>query len=724
MPIVNPAHQFLKFSKSEVGLYALELANLAKNNIPLPLTYCIPVQTLKTIAQHNNLTSKFEQIVNNTNLQAQTELNQAIKQIQVLIREQVYPHQVSKKLLQFYTEKLDKDFTRLTASPTDGKKIDYKREDNIKGEANLMESILNLWARNIDPTDLKDKNLFPIAIVIQSQTQPDSSGIAYSLNLNNGDKSKISINSVFGVYAIPESEQAHDSFIIDQRSWKIIDKQLSDNKKIFIRRPDELIIQNNKKLTNKLSLTQEKAVELAHLVRKIKLTNTEQIKLHWELVNDEIVITKIKPYYYSASQLINQDKYKTLLIGQGVTSGFIAGRCFLIKSEKDLSRIKPGMIAVVKELTKEHRNLIQICSAIICEETIKNQAILGKIRDYSLPTIILAKHAFSQLKNDQLITVDASAGKVYQVKSGKTIDQKLTKTTQVKLYLAVNEFNEITETQSLLSNGIGLLRSEHQFIKTGLHPLQILKTQPEEFKEKLVGDILRFYHRFINLKQKEPSITYRSNKLDSNQLAKLQSGNVFESLEKNPFLGFKGAIRSLNQLDWFEYELELLTKINSKIDRPVNLLMPFVRSSFELTQLYQHITNKIESPVLQPPLWLEIDTPENLLNIEEYLSVPLAGVSLNLKSLQALFYAIDPGFTDVYNQYTFNYQLMLPLIQTFVKKVKKANTEIKINLILSGFSQELIENANNLGINGVVIQPNLALSTKELLVQTETNLKK
>jgi pyruvate, water dikinase len=720
MPIVNPAHQFLKFPKSEVGLYALDLANLAKNKIPLPLTYCIPIQTLKTIALHNNLITKFEQIINKTNLQSQTELSQAMEKIQDLIKKQAYPHQVSKKLLQFYDEKLDKDFIRLTASPADGKKIDYKREDNIKGEANMMESILNLWARNIDSTDIQDKNLFPVAIVIQSQTQPDSSGLAYSLNLSNGDKSKISILSVFGVYALPESEQAHDSYLIDPRNWEVVEKLKADNKKLLVRQPDELVIKNNKQLANKFSLSQKQAIELAHLVRKIKLTRTDQVKLHWELVDDQIVITKIKPYYYSPNQLPNQDRYETLLIGQGVTSGFIAGRCYLIKSDKDLDKIKPGMIAVVKELNSQHRNLIQICSAIICEQTIKSPSILGKIRDYSLPTIILTKHAFSQLKNNQLVTVDASAGKVYQIKSGQAVDRKLTKTTKVKLYLAVNDFNEITESLSLLSSGIGLLRSEHQFIQTGLHPLQILKNQPDEYKEKLVGDLLRFYHRFINLKQQEPAITYRTSNLNSNQLAKLQGGHIYETPEENPFLGFRGAIRSLNQLDWFEFELEMLTKINSKIDKPVNLLMPFVRSSFELAQLYQHITDKIESPVLQPPLWLEINTPENLLNIEDYLSVPLAGISLNLKNLQALFYGIDPDFADVYNQYTHNYQLILPAIKTFTEKVKQENSRIKINLILPDFSQELLEKADDLGLDGVVVPPSLALPVKEVLVRAET----
>ncbi len=722
MPVVNPAHQFLQFPKTEVGTYALDLARLAANKIPLPPTYCIPISTLKKIGQANNLQTKFNKIANSTDLQSQEELEQTVAKIQNLIRQQVYPHQISKKLLQFYAKKLDKDYIRLTASPVDGKKIDFKREDNIKGEANMMESILNVWALNIDLTDIQDNNLFPVAIVMQAQTQPISSGLAYSMNINNGDKSKITISSVFGVYAIPESEQAHDTYIIDQRSWQISQQTKAESKQFFKRQPDQLTIQQKPKLGNQFSLSTDKAIELAHLVKKIKLTRTEQIKIHWELQNDQLLITKIKPYHYSSAHAFDQEKYTTLVIGHGVTSGFVSGRCFLIEQAQDVKAIKPGMIAVVKELTREHQKLLQVCSAIICETTIKDQLILNKIRDYSLPVIISAQHALKQLRNEQLVTVDAAAGKVYQVKSEQKIDQKLTVSSKTKLYLAVNNFDEISEKMALISNGIGLLRSEHLFIKTGLHPQQILKTRANQFQKKTVNDLLRFYHRFINLKQQEPLIIYRSNNLNANQLAQLESGHIYENIENNPYLGFRGGIRYLNQNDWFKFELKLLTKINQKIDKPVNLQLPFVRSAFELNQLFQQINNQIEAPVLQPPIWLEIDTPENLLNVEEYLQIPLAGISINIKNIHALLNGIDPGFTDIYNQYTLNHQLLIPALKNLIAKTKEIHQKIKIHLILPDFSEKLLQEAKDLGIEGVIVRPEVSVQTKKYLIEHETTL--
>ena len=719
MPVVNPAHQFLKFPKAEVGTYTLDLDRLTTNQIPLPPTYCIPVSTLKSIAKHNHLELKFKKIRDNINLQTQEELNKATFEVQELIKQQAYPGSISKKILELYSQKLDKDFIRLTASPVDSKKLDYKREDNIKGEANMMESILLLWARNIDPTDIKENNLFPIAIVVQSQTQPDSSGIAYSLNINNGDKSKISIFSVFGVYQTPESEQDQDTFLVDQRNWQVSTQLKSNQTKIFVREADKLVKKKAPEIEDQISLSSKHVKQLAHLVRKIKLRRTDQIKIHWELVNDQLVITKIKPYFHSYENKVDKEKFQAIIIGQSITSGFISGRCSLIKNDQDLKQINPGTIAVVKKLENQHYPLIQTCSGIICENQITNIRLLNQIRHYHLPTIVNAKHAFQNLKDGQSIIFDAGTGRVYQIKSEQAVDRKLTKTSKTKLYLSVNNFDEVDEKLISLTNGVGLLRSEHLFIKTGLHPNKILKTQNSKLKQRATKEIVGFYHRFINLKKQEPQIIYRSLNLDSNQLAKLDGGELHETKEINPFLGFRGALRYLNQPDWFKYELSLITKVNSKIDKPISLMLPFVRNSFELKQLYLLIEESLDSPIYQPPIWLQLTTPENLFNIEEYLNVPLTGVSVNLKNIHALLYGVDPGFSDVYNQYSLNYQLLIPSLKNLVEKITKHNEAIKINFILPYFSQELLELAVGLGIEGVVVRPELALKTKQFIIELE-----
>lgn len=722
LPNKNPAQQFLQFPKSEVGLYALDLAQLAKQDIPLPVSHCIPVSALKLIGRHNQLKAKFDQLQQATDFNDPGQIDKNLNKIQKLIRNQAYPPEVSKKLLDLYNATLDNDFIRLTASPVVGSETNLKREDNIQGEANMMESILKLWARNVDPTDFKRGILYPIAIVIQAQFQPTSSGRAFSLNPKTGEKSKITIRSVFGVYSLPESENSQDVFVMDQNSGHI-EQEIAVKKEAFHRTLDKLKAQNlDSHLGKKPSLAKEQLQALAKLVRKIKLQSLEQIQVHWCLVRGRIIISKIKPYYFKPDKKITSDnpQYKTILIGISLTSGFVPGRCRIVQSEADLDKIKPGEIAVVKQLNHLHRPLIQNSSALICEQGVASTELLKTIRRYQLPAIVQTKNALRKLKNGQSIILDASAGKVYQVQSQTGKLQPLARTTSPKLCLAVNDFNEIDESLALISDGIGLFRSEHLFIQTGCHPRALLQMQSKQLEERLVNQFVNFYHRFINLKQKEPLLVYRSINLNTNQLEKLKGGSSREKKEINPLLGFRGGLRHLSQPQLLDFELQLLNKINSKIDQGIHLLLPFIRTSYELQQIQEKMGKNSSARVTQPQIWLQLTTPENLLNVKQYLKIPVGGVSINLKQIHGLLLGVDPYYKDVYDQYSLDLELIQPLLEKAVKDIKHKNPDIKILLNLTDFNQELIRLAHQLELDGVTVRPKFAQPAKELLIDLDS----
>ena len=700
MPAVNPTHHFLNYPKSEIGSYAANLADLATQNIPLPITYCIPISTLKTIAQQNHLDTKFDQIIKKININSQTELEKTTKQVQELILDLAYPTQVSNKILELYDKYFEKDFIRLTASPVDGNPLDYKREDMIKGEANMMDSILKLWAKNIDPLDIKRNNLYPVAIIIQSQFQPDVSGLAYSLNINTGDKAHLTIQSVYGVFSADESLKNCDHFFVDRRSWKVQEKAIANKQTAFIRSLDKLEV--NKvypQHQSQPSLNTTQLTELAKLVNKIKLKFTHQILIHWELIDEQFLITKIKPYQFTQGTHFDTEKLKTVLIGQSFNSGYITGKVHILNTKKDISQFKPGYIAVLKELTDSHLSIIQNCSAIICEKGIKSDLILNKIRYYQLPTIIFAKNATSILKDNQLIVADTSAGKVYTHTQKKPIKKADTK---LQFLLATNNPSAVNNQTVINSDGVGLIRGEQLFIKTGKHPQIIINTERKKFVESVSNDLITLYHRYYSINKQIPLITYRACNLDTNQLAKLESGTSYEIQEKNPFLGFRGALRTINKPSIFELELEILSRVNSKLDQPISLMLPFVRTSFELKQVWDQVENLIDSPVYQPPIWLQLNTPENLLNIKEYLAVPLSAICINIKTVHALLHGIDPYSPEIVNYYPTNHQLLLPMIKKVIDSTKNLDHQIGVYLIMSDFDQQIVEFAKQQEIKGLI----------------------
>lgn len=718
MPIINPAHQFLTHSRKEVGSYALDLANLAAGNIPLPTTYCLPVSTLKLIARHNHLSEKFSKIVKSINRNSSREIDLAVTQVQKLILKQGFPPQVSRTLLRLYTKHFDKDYVRLTASPTDGNQLDFKREENIQGEANLMESILMLWARNIDPKDIKAENLFPVAIVIQSQAQPAAAGLAYSLNPLTGDKSYITLTATYGVYDHAFSPATEDSFEVEQNSTAIVKQQISEKKMFLHRQPDELEqLPVHKALQTKPCINQKQVFQLASITRQIKLLFPHHIMLHWELLEGDFIITKIKPFHYSPTTFSLHQNYKLILRGTGVTTGFVESRCLFIKSPADISKIKPGDICVVEQLTQKLQALIHLCSAIICIRDIDNSYLLQQVRHYQIPTVINAKAAFILLKNQAQVAVDGSSGRIYLSKSLSNLDPSLYQESKLKLFLAINSPQEIDQSVIKISSGVGLLRSEHYYIKNGQHPKQFLKQRSNEFQEQLINDLSLLYHRYIAIKQQKPLLIYRMCNLHSNQLIKLKGGNTHEINEENPFIGFRGGLRNILQPELAKFEIETLNKINQKLDQPINCMLPFVRSSLELEKIWQLIEQASAGPVFQPPVWLQITTPENLLNIEPYLRVPISGLAINTKTIHALLTGVDPNLSDIYHQYAINHSFLKSAIERLVSFVRKNDTNIKVFLILSEFNEQLIKIAQVLELDGLCIPPKLVTQTKQYLLE-------
>lgn len=712
MSLVNSAQWLSHLPQSEVGAYAVELSRLHQQKIPLPQSFCVPVSALKLIAQHNNLEGKIEQIEKSEH---------GLIQVKKLIRQQSIPSKVLTGLNQFYQQQLDSDFVRLVASPTQRNETDYKRESNIRGEANLIESILKLWARNLTLHDFSTQKYFPVAIVIQAQPQPQASGLAYSQNPETGNKTELVIDSAWGVFQPKKQLGQKDRYVVDASSFKILSQKTQAQTDYYYRQLDGLEIKSShEKLINKISLLQNQAIKLAKLIRKIKLQRVHHLKIHWELVDDQLIITKIKPFAYSSdASMLHSLQTKTVVIGKPVTSGFISGRAQIISNKKDIKNFEPGKIALVEELSANQLGLIQTASGIICQKSIKSQEVLSKIKQFNLPVVTQALHALSKIKNNQEIVLDANSGKVYLTKKEQP-SSHLEQQTQPAILLAVNHPNEISADLDKITQGIGILRSEHLFIEKGIHPLRLIQSKPDQLKQSLAKEVTSYYYRSLNSIGRSPTIAYRSLNLTSRQLSSLKYGQAYEEQEANPYLGWRGGIKSLRHSQLFQFELELISYLNQQIDQPINLLLPFVRSPLELERLTSLIDQICQSEVTNPPVWLQINTPENLLNLPAYLQSNISGITINTNSIHHLLQAVDPQNQELSQLYPLNNQLMKKLITKAVKGIKdQAHPSLKIQLNLSQINHELISLADQLKLDALVVWPSLAKTTKEALLEIQ-----
>jgi pyruvate,water dikinase len=110
-----------------------------------------------------------------------------------------------------------------------------------------------------------------------------------------------------------------------------------------------------------------------------------------------------------------EDDLPTPLLAGGVCAsrGVSCGPVFTVRSSLDLLRFPKGAVLVVETPYPDWASLLDRASAVISETGQMAAHLATVAREFGVPAIFGMKQALTTLENHSLITVDATAGKVY-----------------------------------------------------------------------------------------------------------------------------------------------------------------------------------------------------------------------------------------------------------------------------------------------------------------------
>ncbi len=183
----------------------------------------------------------------------------------------------------------------------------------------------------------------------------------------------------------------------------------------------------------------------------------------------------------------------------------------------------------------------------------------------------------------------------------------------------------------------------------------------------------------------------------------------------------RGALRLIHQSSLLVPQLEAIVFArNKKGLHNINIVLPFVRTVSELLQLKRELAahKLIRKSNLQ--IWMEVALPENVINLEEYLTQGLDGVVLNLDELSAHLNGYDPALAELafYKHQIFG---VLKFIEDAIRLLHKA----KIPFIASGtlsLNPEILDFLVEHGIYGIVAPRIEAPSLPDFLHQAEKRM--
>lgn len=162
----------------------------------------------------------------------------------------------------------------------------------------------------------------------------------------------------------------------------------------------------------------------------------------------------------------------------------------------------------------------------------------------------------------------------------------------------------------------------------------------------------------------------------------------------------RGSLRLINQKSLLISSCKLFNFVrHARNLLNVELAVPLTRSVEEFAQLKRELAAQGIARKGTMKLWLELGTPENFINLNQYLEAGLDGVIINLEYLQKCLSGFDHHEAEHYRRET---KAVAQFLEPFFKVLHKARIPVLVKGGLT-FDSEILHFLVEKGVWGVVV---------------------
>lgn len=752
LPLVADFKNLDKDDTELVGGKGANLAEISRAGFPVPDGFVVTVEAYDLFLQENDLIKKIYGILDVLDVNDPAQLEQASRKIQKIVLSSKVPDEVAKstitnykKLSGFIKNSLVAVRSSATAEDMPGTSFAGQQVTflDVKGEANVVSKVRECWASLFTARSIYYRvvNKIPhekvkIAVVVQKMVQSEVSGVMFSIDPVSNDKDRIVIESVWGLgEMIVQGSVVPDTYVVQKDTFSILSKEISDQSIRLSRikgKTKESPVP--KKFIGKQKISDKQIVVLAKYADKIQKHYYFPQDIEWALEKDKLYIVQTRPVTTikqttKASKSIKNDiKFAEtpILTGAGASPGIGTGAVKILKSPKEIEKIKKDDVLVAPMTSPDYVPAMKKSSAIVTDEGGQTSHAAIVSRELGIPCIVGTKEATKVLKDGQIVTVNGESGQVF-LGSGikKSNDDKIAATalkhsktkTATKVYVNLGQPDRASEVAKMNVDGVGLLRAEFMIADIGVHPKEAIKRKEQgKFVSKLTKDLLSFCRAFY-----PRPVIYRATDFKTNEYRSLAGGKFWEPVEPNPMLGFRGAFRYVANPEVFNLELEAIKNVREKYEN-LQLMVPFVRSPEELARVRKLVATQglFEKPSFKFLMMVEI--PVNVIQIEDFIKVGIDGVSIGSNDLTMLIEGTDRDNSDVATEFN----EMRPAVLWALKRVIKKCNEAGITSSICGQApseyDELVRKLVRWGITSISVNPDSIDRVRGTVVSAEKEI--
>jgi pyruvate,water dikinase len=265
------------------------------------------------------------------------------------------------------------------------------------------------------------------------------------------------------------------------------------------------------------------------------------------------------------------------------------------------------------------------------------------------------------------------------------------------------------QAAAMPADGVGLMRAEFLALHAGRHPRRILAEGGADAYVQLFRDGIQAVAAAFHPRP----VTYRTSDLKSNEYRGLAGGEEFEPQEANPMIGARGVYRYITHPDEFALELAALRQVRAEGFDNVRVMLPFVRTLGELTEVKALIAS---SGLLDDgiELWAMAEVPSIALLAQD-VAAECDGLSIGSNDLVALVLGVDRDSPDLNARYRSNDPAVLEALRRIIEGAHAEQRPVSICGDHPSSERELVQALLQMGIDCISVVPQAFAQTSALL---------
>jgi pyruvate, water dikinase len=731
-----------------VGGKGANLGEMFNEKIPVPNGFVVTTNAYFEFIKANNIIPQIKTIFKTLNVDQAEELMETSRKIKKIIKTAPIPQEISieimssyKKMCGFMGIKNTPVAVRSSATAEDSADTSFAGQQetflNVSGEASVLKRVRDCWASLYTPRSIYyrvkkkiDEYKVGVAVPVQKMVQSDISGIIFTINPVSNNKNEIIVETIFGLGEyIVQGKVTPDQFIIDKNTWKITQKtHVSQDIKFVKAHTESREVKIPKSLQNKQKISDKTAIELARIAQKLHNHYGKAQDIEFAIEKNKIYIVQTRPITTIISNQKTLDAQGTIsqtpdLKGEQASPGIATGTVIIINSPKEISRVTKDQILVTSMTTPDFVPAMKKVNGIITDKGGQTSHAAIVSRELGVPCVVGTKTATKMFKEGDIVTINGTTGEVWKGDLTNGVIANETKqshrikiNTATKIYLNLGEPDLAQELAQKNVDGIGLLRAEFMIANIGIHPKKLIALKKEKiYINKLAKDLLKFCKAFS-----PRPVIYRTTDFKTNEYRFLKYGSLYEPIEPNPMLGFRGASRYIASPDVFMMELEAIKQVRNKYGyKNIWLMVPFVRTPEELIKVKKIISaaGLLRSPSFK--LFMMAEIPSNVILLDKFIDVGIDGISIGSNDLTMLTLGLDRDNSEVAPIFNELDPAVLWSLRRLIKKAKKRGIMAGICGQAPSNYPDLVAKLVKWGVTSISVSPDAVDRTREIVAWAE-----